>query len=106
MRISDWSSDVCSSDLEDAALAILERTTVSADHRLARAVAEAWIDAGLTGTAAENLLRRNMVLFRVPAALIEAAALDVVELTNPVNEAVVHARSGVVAFGMASFPRP
>src|SRR3546814_7848481 len=86
MRISDWSSDVCSSDLEDAALAILERTTVSADHRLARAVAEAWIDAGLTGTAAENLLRRTMVLFRVQAALIEAAALDDVELKHLVNE--------------------
>ena len=80
---------------EDAALAILERTTVSADHRLARAVAEAWIDAGLTGTAAENLLRRTMVLFRVQAALIEAAALDDVELKHLVNEAFVHERSGV-----------
>src|SRR3546814_19535966 len=35
---------------EDAALAILERTTVSADTRLARAVDETGIDAGLTGT--------------------------------------------------------
>lgn len=80
---------------EDGAMAILERTTVSADHRLARAVAQAWIDTGITGTAAENLLRRTMVLFRVQAALIEAVALDDAELKRLAYEAFTHEGSRV-----------
>lgn len=72
---------------EDASVAILERTTVSADHRVARAVAEAWIATGIVGTAAEVLLRRAMVFFRVQAALIEAVALDDIELKRLVNNA-------------------
>ncbi|MGY0799620.1 hypothetical protein ACW7G0_11270 [Lysobacter sp. A286] len=80
---------------EDAAMAILERTTVSADHRLARAVAEAWIETGLMGTEAEDLLRRTMVLFRVQAALIEAVALDDVELKRLAYEAFTHEGSRV-----------
>lgn len=79
---------------EDAALAILERTTVSADHRLARAVAQAWIDVGLTGTAADNLLRRTMVRFRVQVALIEALALEEADLKRMADEAFVHERGG------------
>lgn len=80
---------------EDAALAILERTTVSADHRLARAAAEAWINTGLMGTAAEDLLRRTMVFFRVQAALIEAVALDDTELKRLADDAFTRGRSGV-----------
>jgi hypothetical protein len=72
---------------EDASVAILERTTVSADHRVARAVAEAWIATGIVGTAAEVLLRRTMVYFRVQAALIETAALDDVDLKRLVSNA-------------------
>jgi len=72
---------------EDAALAILERTTVSADHRLARAVAQAWVDVGLAGTAADSLLRRTMILLRVQAALIETVALEDSVLKQLANDA-------------------
>ena len=79
---------------EDAAQAILERTTVSADRRLARAVAQAWVDIGLTGTAAENLLRRTMILLRVQAALIEVAALGDDELKRLADEAFAREANG------------
>lgn len=72
---------------EDAALAILERTTVSANHRLARAVAQAWIDVRITGTAADNLLRRTMILLRVQAALLETVALEDAELKQLADDA-------------------
>lgn len=80
---------------EDAALAILERTTVSADHRLARAVAQAWIDTGLTGTAADNLLRRTMILLRVQAALIETMALEDAELKKFADESFAREIAGI-----------
>jgi hypothetical protein len=54
---------------------------------VARAVAEAWIATGIVGTAAEVLLRRTMVYFRVQAALIETAALDDVDLKRLVSNA-------------------
>lgn len=72
---------------EDAALAILERTMVSADHRLSRAVAQAWLDSGATGSVAEDLLRRTMIYLRVQAALIEASSLGDVELRQVMNDA-------------------
>lgn len=79
---------------EDGAMAILERTTVSADHRLARAVAQAWVDTESTGTAAEGLLRRTMVLFRVQAALIEAVALEDAELKHLADATFAQEESG------------
>ena len=79
---------------EDAAVAILERTTVSSDQRVARAVAEAWIDTGSVGTAAEVLLRNTMVRFRVQAALIEAVALDDTELKRLVEDAFLQESGG------------
>jgi hypothetical protein len=72
---------------EDAALAILERTTVSADHRLARSVAQSWLDTGTIGSVAEDLLRRTMILLRVQAALIETSALGDVELKQFTDKA-------------------
>lgn len=78
---------------EDASVAILERTTVSADHRVARAVVEAWIATGIVGTAAEVLLRRAMVFFRVQAALIETVALDDIELKRLVSNAFLKEES-------------
>lgn len=80
---------------EDAALAILERTTVSADHRLARTVAQSWIDTGLTGAAADSLLRRTMILLRVQAALIETTALEDVELKKLADEAFLREVGGI-----------
>jgi len=72
---------------EDAAMAILERTTVSADHRLARAVARAWLDTGAVGSVAEQLLRSTMISLRVQAALTETSALDDADLQELTNRA-------------------
>lgn len=72
---------------EDATQAILDRTTVSADHRLARIFAQAWLDSGTTGTAAEKLLRRTMILLRVKAALVETSALDGADLKRMADSA-------------------
>lgn len=61
---------------EDATVALLERTTVSANHALTRHIAEAWLSVGLSGDAAQDLLRNAMTEIRVRTALVEVSALD------------------------------
>src|SRR3546814_13216524 len=54
MRISDWSSDVCSSDLTDAAVAAERAAVVDGDRRDDRAVhrERAAVDRGRAGVCA------------------------------------------------------
>src|SRR3546814_14074143 len=59
MRISDWSSDVCSSDLERALL-----------DRLVAAYETEWSLAGLPASYIEGMVR-GIVTFEIPIARIE-----------------------------------
>jgi hypothetical protein len=67
---------------EDACSALLERTTISSNHRLSRALIDAWLKAseGMSSTQAEKLLRTAMVRARVQISVIESAVLNDSEL--------------------------
>jgi hypothetical protein len=67
---------------EDACSALLERTTISSNHRLSRALINAWlkVSKGMPPTQAEDLLRTAMVRARVQTSVIETAVLNDYEL--------------------------
>jgi len=67
---------------EDAALAIMERTSVSANHRLARAVGECWLEAKKTGLNADQLLRDAMIRIRVHSSMVEMCVLSDNDIAN------------------------
>lgn len=62
---------------EDATVAILERTTIASDHRLARVLAECWVrHRDEAPSQAEALLRQSAIRVRVAAVVLELAVLD------------------------------
>lgn len=71
---------------EDASVAILERTSVSADHRLARFVGEFWLATKSKGLDADGLLRNAMIRIRVQSALIEVATMSDTELSEFIRD--------------------
>src|SRR3546814_17874897 len=61
MRISDWSSDVCSSDLEgeengELSKSASQRADIGVGHRLGRAITE-WLGSGAVNQELAYLLR-------------------------------------------------
>lgn len=62
---------------EDAAVALLERASLAADHRLARAIVRCWIDLQRSGVPdLEGLLRGAMKRIRVMVAMLEPLAMS------------------------------
>ena len=62
---------------EDASVGILERPSLSADRRLARAICRSWIITGKVDEGSgEALLREAVKKIRVAAVISEMAALD------------------------------
>lgn len=60
---------------EDASVAILERTSLASDWRLARALGEAWLQAREDGLAADQMLRRVAIKVRIKFAYSELGIL-------------------------------
>lgn len=56
---------------EDATVAILERTSVAGDWRLARVIGEVWLDAKNKELAADDLLRDAVIRARISFAITE-----------------------------------
>lgn len=56
---------------EDATVAVLERTSVASNSKLAREIVERWAAAPVKSREAETLLRDTMVKARIRAALVE-----------------------------------
>lgn len=73
---------------EDATVAVLERTSVSSDHRLARAIVEAWRNAAGEGTGAEAVLRSTMIRARILSAVVETQSLSEPEIQRFVSEII------------------
>jgi hypothetical protein len=67
---------------EDACTALLERTTISSNHRLSHALIDAWLKASKGMPRAEEILRTAMVRARVQTSVIETAVLNDVELEH------------------------
>jgi len=62
---------------EDAAVAILERTTLASDHRIARAIATRWLHAKTEGVReADGLLREAIKRVRVLAVVRNLSVLN------------------------------
>jgi hypothetical protein len=79
---------------EDATVAILERTSIASDHRLARMLAESWVrHRDETPSLGETLLRRAAIRIRVAAVVRELAALD----DNDLGEVVDRVLSEIVS---------
>jgi hypothetical protein len=70
---------------EDATVVILERTSVSSNHRLARAIARSWL--GMTGRT-EGALRDAGIRARVDSALFDSSVLSDSELEARARELV------------------
>lgn len=60
---------------EDASVAILERTSLASDWRLARALGEGWLRAREDGLAADQMLRRVAINVRIKFAYSELGIL-------------------------------
>lgn len=72
---------------EDAAMSILERTTVASDRRLARSIMRNFLDArSLPG--AEARMREGLIRIRIEAVLRELAVLGDAELEHLVSQAM------------------
>lgn len=67
---------------EDASVAILERTSIAADWRLARAVGEAWLLTKNRGLPADVLLRDGIIRVRIAFAITELGIYDDDELSD------------------------
>lgn len=75
---------------EDAAVALLERTSLAADHRLARIVVQCWLEWQEAKTPdLEGLLRGAMKRLRVLAAMSEPFAMTDASLQDLVRSAFV-----------------
>lgn len=72
---------------EDASVAILERTAMAADRRLARALGEVWLSARGEGPAADEKLRQAAIRVRIGSALLETAAFAPDELDHFIRSA-------------------
>src|SRR3546814_13575496 len=68
MRISDWSSDVCSSDLEVAVAAVIGIVEKAADNSGKHIGSAAELDLGIARKAGERITRRRIV-YQPPPAL-------------------------------------
>src|SRR3546814_13637171 len=68
MRISDWSSDVCSSDLEVAVAAVIGIVEKAADNSGKHIGSAAELDLGIARKAGECITRRRIV-YQPPPAL-------------------------------------
>lgn len=72
---------------EDAAMSLLERTTLASDRRLSRSIMRHWISAsGASGL--EGRLREGLIRVRIEAVLRELAVLDEKDLDLVVAEAL------------------
>lgn len=72
---------------EDAAMNILERTTIASDRRLSRSIIRHWmLSAGQPGM--ESRLREGLIRLRIEAVLRELAVLDDPELDAVVGRAL------------------
>src|SRR3546814_2306759 len=68
MRISDWSSDVCSSDLEVAISAVIGIVEKAVDNSGKHIGSAAELDLGIARKAGERITRRRIV-YQPPPAL-------------------------------------
>jgi hypothetical protein len=72
---------------EDASVAILERTTIASDHRLAQRLAEHWLKRREEArTNAEDLLREAAKRIRVLAVVQELAVLEDGEIDSAIDD--------------------
>lgn len=74
---------------EDAAVGILERTGISSDWRLARAIGERWLKSRTRGEKADHLLREAIKRIGVEVAMRETGALDDDDLDGIVDACFV-----------------
>src|SRR3546814_18606508 len=74
MRISDWSSDVCSSDLQD------QRGLMKGSDKI---LARGHVDRGLAADAAVDLREQGRRDLDEVAAALDDAARDTDEVTDP-----------------------
>lgn len=72
---------------EDAFVAIVERPSIGGDHRLARAVSEAWLEASRRyGRAAmQPIMRRATILIRIRNEILALSSLPDTELAALLN---------------------
>lgn len=73
---------------EDAAVALLERASLAADHRLARSIVRCWLEWQRSGTPElEALLRGAMKRIRVMVTMIEPLAMSDCSMNELVRSA-------------------
>lgn len=84
---------------EDACVALLERPAVSADHRLARALAEGWVSAAARyGQAAmEPVMRAAIIRIRIRNEIHALAELEQGTLETTINRIFADAEAAVRA---------
>lgn len=83
---------------EDATVAILERTTIASDHRLARVLAECWVrHRDEAPSQAEALLRQSAIRVRVAAVIRELTVLDDRELGEAIERVLSETASILAA---------
>jgi hypothetical protein len=87
---------------EDACVAILERTTIASDHRLAKLLVHQWLRRKSEEQAgAEELLRETAKRIRVLAVVQELSVLDSNEVELAVGEALEETRRALRVVGQA-----
>lgn len=72
---------------EDAAMNLLERTTLASDRRLSRRIMRHWISVS-GGSGLDDRLREGLIRVRIEAVLRELAVLDDTDLDAVIAEAL------------------
>src|SRR3546814_7993126 len=92
MRISDWSSDVCSSDLHTTALVLIWAERYDDAARLVARIAESARRRGALGILPFGLANRAVLEYRIGEwQLAEASAMEAAELAEQAGQATIAA---------------